>query len=105
MERRWWTLVAVLMGTFMLLLDVTVVNVALPKIQQDLHSSLSDLQWVVDAYSLMLAALLLLAGSLADRYGRRLIFMAGLALFSIASLTCGLAPNATFLNLAPPAWR
>jgi EmrB/QacA subfamily drug resistance transporter len=100
MERRWWTLVAVLMGTFMLLLDVTVVNVALPKIQQDLHSSLSDLQWVVDAYSLMLAALLLLAGSLADRYGRRLIFMAGLALFSIASLTCGLAPNATFLNLA-----
>jgi EmrB/QacA subfamily drug resistance transporter len=100
MERRWWTLVAVLMGTFMLLLDVTIVNVALPKIQQDLHSSLSDLQWVVDAYSLMLAALLLLAGSLADRYGRRLIFLAGLALFSIASLTCGLAPNATFLNLA-----
>ena len=100
MERKWWTLVAVLMGTFMLLLDVTVVNVALPQIQHDLHSSLSDLQWVVDAYSLMLAALLLLAGSLADRFGRRMIFVYGLGLFSVASLTCGLAPDATTLNLA-----
>jgi EmrB/QacA subfamily drug resistance transporter len=99
-ERRWWTLVAVLMGTFMLLLDVTIVNVALPKIQSDLHAGLSDLQWVVDAYALMLAALLLLAGSLADRYGRKLVFMVGLALFSLASLTCGLAPSATFLNIA-----
>jgi EmrB/QacA subfamily drug resistance transporter len=84
----------------MLLLDVTIVNVALPKIQSDLHSSLSDLQWVVDAYSLMLAALLLLAGSLADRYGRRLVFASGLTLFTLASLTCGLAPSSTFLNLA-----
>src|SRR3981081_2637479 len=100
MERRWWTLVAVLMGSFILLLDVTIVNVALPKIQADLHSSLSDLQWVVDAYSLMLAALLLLAGSLADRYGRRRVFAAGLILFSLASLLCGLAPDATSLNLA-----
>jgi EmrB/QacA subfamily drug resistance transporter len=99
-ERKWWTLLAVLIGTFMLLLDVTIVNVALPKIQADLHSSLSDLQWVVDAYSLTLAALLLLAGSLADRYGRRRVFLGGLIVFSLASLTCGLAPDATSLNLA-----
>ena len=72
MDRKWWTLIAVCVGTFMLLLDVTIVNVALPAIQTSLHASFSDLQWVVDAYSLMLAALLLTTGSLADLFGRRL---------------------------------
>ena len=69
----WWTLVAVATGVFMLLLDITIVNVALPNIQTELHASLSDLQWVIDAYALSLAALLLTAGSLADLYGRRLV--------------------------------
>ena len=71
MARKWWTLVAVCVATFMLLLDITVVNVALPDIQKDLNASLSSLQWVVDAYSLTLAAFLLTAGSFADRIGRR----------------------------------
>ena len=66
----WWTLVAVCLGTFMLLLDITIVKVALPDIQRALHSSFADLQWVVDAYALTLASFLLTAGSLADMYGR-----------------------------------
>ena len=75
---KWLTLVAVCLGTFMLLLDVTIVNVALPDIQTALKSSFSDLQWVVDAYALTLAALLLTAGSLADMFGRRLLYVIGL---------------------------
>jgi MFS family permease len=100
MQRKWWTLIAVSIGTFMLLLDITIVNVALPAIQDDLHSSFSDLQWVVDAYALTLAALLLTAGSLADLYGRRIVFACGLALFSAASLLSGLATDPLMLNLA-----
>jgi EmrB/QacA subfamily drug resistance transporter len=100
MDRKWWTLLAACTATFMLLLDITIVNVALPDIQKDLHSSFSDLQWVVDAYALMLASLLLTAGSLGDILGRRLVFAGGLALFSAASLTCALATTPLFLNLA-----
>jgi EmrB/QacA subfamily drug resistance transporter len=100
MERKWWTLIAVSVATFMLLLDITVVNVALPSIRADLGASFTDLQWVVDAYALTLAALVLTAGSLADRLGRRRMFAAGLGIFSIASLLCGLAPDPTFLNVA-----
>jgi EmrB/QacA subfamily drug resistance transporter len=100
MERRWWTLIAVSVATFMLLLDITVVNTALPSIEEDLGASFTDLQWVIDAYALALAALVLTAGSLADRLGRRRIFAVGLAIFSIASLLCGLATDPTFLNLA-----
>jgi MFS family permease len=72
----------------MLLLDITVVNVALPSIRDDLGASFTDLQWVVDAYALTLAALVLTAGSLADRLGRRRLFSAGLGIFSVASLPC-----------------
>jgi EmrB/QacA subfamily drug resistance transporter len=97
---KWWTLVAVCLGTFMLLLDITIVNVALPDIQQALHSSFSDLQWVVDAYALMLAALLLTAGSLADMYGRRLLYTVGLVVFTAASLLCGLATSTIMLQLS-----
>jgi EmrB/QacA subfamily drug resistance transporter len=97
---RWWTLGAVCVATFMLLLDITIVNVALPDIQRDLHSSFQDLQWVVDAYALTLASFMLTAGSLADRFGRRRIFVGGLALFTLASLLCGLAQEPTVLNLA-----
>jgi EmrB/QacA subfamily drug resistance transporter len=100
MDRKWWTLLAACTATFMLLLDVTIVNVALPDIQKDLGSSFSDLQWVVDAYALMLASLLLTAGSLGDILGRRLVFAGGLVLFTAASLTCALATSPLFLNLA-----
>src|SRR6266513_3758571 len=100
MNRKWWTLGAVSVATFMLLLDITVVNTALPAIQRDLGGSFTDLQWVVDAYALTLAALVLTAGSLADRLGRRRLFAAGVAIFSAASLLCAVAPDPTFLNLS-----
>ncbi|HVO53652.1 MAG TPA: MFS transporter [Solirubrobacterales bacterium] len=100
MERKWWTLVLVSVATFMLLLDVTVVNVALPDIREELHASLSSLQWVVDAYSLMLAAFLLTAGSLGDRLGRRRVFTIGFAVFTFASFLCGISGDPTLLNLA-----
>lgn len=100
MDRKWWTLLAACTATFMLLLDITIVNVALPDIQKDLHSSFSDLQWVIDAYALMLASLLLTAGSLGDILGRRLVFAGGLVLFTASSLTCALATSPLFLNLA-----
>jgi EmrB/QacA subfamily drug resistance transporter len=103
MQRKWWTLLVVSVATFMLLLDITVVNVALPSIRQDLGASFTDLQWVVDAYALTLAALVLTAGSLADRLGRRRLFAAGLAIFSVASLLCALAPDPTLLSLARAA--
>jgi EmrB/QacA subfamily drug resistance transporter len=100
MERKWWTLVLISIATFMLLLDITVVNVALPDIQRDLGASLSSLQWVVDAYSLTLAAFLLTAGSLGDRLGRRRVFTLGFAVFTGASFLCGIAGDPTLLNLA-----
>src|SRR6266581_6906977 len=100
MARKWWTLTAVVAGVFMLLLDVTIVNVALPQIQRAFGASLPDLQWVIDAYALTLAALMLTAGSLADRFGRRITFAWGLGIFSAASLLCALSPDPTFLNLA-----
>ena len=97
---KWWTLVAVCLGTFMLLLDVTIVNVALPDIQRALHASFSDLQWVVDAYALTLAAFLLTAGSLADMYGRRLLYLIGLVVFTCASMLCGFAVTTLMLQLS-----
>jgi EmrB/QacA subfamily drug resistance transporter len=97
---KWWTLVAVLVATFMLLLDITIVNVALPYIERDLHASFSDLQWVIDAYALTLAALLLTGGSLADRIGRRRVFLIGLGLFTAASALCGLATSPLMLTLS-----
>ena len=97
---RWWTLAAASIGLFMLLLDITIVNVALPDIQKELHASLSDLQWVIDAYALSLAAFLLTAGSLADLLGRRRVFAVGVAIFSLGSLSCGVAQSPLFLSLA-----
>src|SRR5919112_83988 len=99
-DSKWWTLAVVCIAVFMLLLDVTVVNVALPDIQRDLGSSFSDLQWVIDAYALTLAAFLLTFGSLADIVGRRRVFVLGLGLFSAASLLCGLSTSPLMLNLA-----
>ena len=95
--RKWWTLGAVAIGVFMLLLDITIVNVALPVIRDDLGASFTDLQWVIDAYALTLAALLLVSGSLADLIGRRAVFVLGLVLFSAASFACGLAQSPLML--------
>jgi EmrB/QacA subfamily drug resistance transporter len=95
-----WTLIAVCATTFMLLVDITIVNVALPSIQRRLDASLTGLQWVVDAYALTLAALILTAGALADRYGRRLVFTAGILVFSTASFLCGIAWNVASLDIA-----
>src|SRR4051794_7567698 len=91
--RRWMPLVAICTGTFMLLVDITIINVALPDVAADLRTTFGELQWVVDAYALTLAALVLGAGSLADLYGRRRVYLLGLLLFALASLGCGLAPE------------
>jgi EmrB/QacA subfamily drug resistance transporter len=100
LERKWWTLIAVCTAIFMLLLDITVVNVALPDIQRDLDASFAQLQWVVDAYALTLATTVLAAGSLADLFGRRLVFTIGLVLFTVASFGCGIANDAGVLIAA-----
>lgn len=97
MDKKWWTLLSVCAGTFMLLLDIMIVIVALPDIQRELHASFGDVQWVVDAYALTLASLLLTAGVLADRYGRRLLFSTGLGIFTVGSLLCGVAQDPVML--------
>jgi EmrB/QacA subfamily drug resistance transporter len=102
-EKKWWTLLVVCAATFMLLLDVTIVIVALPEIQRGLHASFSDVQWVIDAYALTLASLLLTAGTLADRYGRRLLFIIGLSIFTLGSLLCGFAQSPLMLTLSRSA--
>jgi EmrB/QacA subfamily drug resistance transporter len=96
-NRKWITLVAVSFGLFMIMLDNTVVNVALPTMERDLHVTLSSLEWVVIAYALTFASLLITGGKLADVYGRRRIFVFGLVVFTLSSLACGLAPSAGFL--------
>src|SRR4029079_16448117 len=96
-NRKWWTLAAVAFGLFMIMLDNTIVNVALPSIERSLHMSISSLEWIVTAYALTFAALLITGGKLGDMYGRRKMFVFGLAIFTLASLACGLAPSAGFL--------
>lgn len=98
--RKWLPLLTVCLGTFMLLIDVTIVNVALPSMVTDLHASFGSLQWVVDAYALTLAALVLGAGSIADLVGHRQAYIAGLALFAASSFACGIAPNSGVLVAA-----
>jgi EmrB/QacA subfamily drug resistance transporter len=102
-DKKWWTLIVVCAATFMLLLDVTIVVVAIPVIQKGLHTTFSDVQWVIDAYALTLASLLLTTGSLADRYGRRLLFVIGLVIFTLGSLTCGLAQSPAMLIISRSA--
>jgi EmrB/QacA subfamily drug resistance transporter len=96
-NRKWWTLGAVSLGLFMIMLDNTVVNVALPTIQRDLGARLSELEWIVSGYALTFAAFLLTGGKLADQFGRRRLFVVGLVIFAGSSLACALAPSAGFL--------
>lgn len=103
MARRWWALLTVCLGMLMLLVDITIVNVALPSVAADLNASFSDLQWTIDAYALSLAALMLVAGSLGDLLGHKRVFGIGLTVFTVSSLLCGLAPDALFLILSRAA--
>jgi MFS family permease len=100
MTSKRWTLVVVCAATAMLMLDIAVVNTALSRIAEDLGTGLSGLQWVVDAYTLALAAVVLTAGSLADRFGRRRLFSVGLAVFTVASGACAAATDIVFLDVA-----
>jgi EmrB/QacA subfamily drug resistance transporter len=99
-NRKWWTLAAVSFGLFMIMLDNTIVNVALPSIQRSLGLKISELEWVVTGYALTFGALMLTGGKLADLMGRRLIFVAGLVIFTLSSLACGLAGSASVLIAA-----
>jgi EmrB/QacA subfamily drug resistance transporter len=100
MERKWRVLTVVCVAVFMLLLDITVVNVALPDIDKELHTSFTDLQWVVDAYALTLAATMLTVGSLGDLRGRKRVFLTAIALFTLASALCGAAQSPAWLIIA-----
>ncbi|HEX6657808.1 MAG TPA: MFS transporter, partial [Ilumatobacter sp.] len=95
-----WTVAATVLGSGMAFLDGTVVNVALPSISDDLGTSVTGLQWIVNAYLVTLSALLLLGGTLGDRYGHRTVFVAGAGIFTAASVLCGLAPTSEFLIAA-----
>ena len=99
-NKKWWTLAAVSFGLFMIMLDNTVVNVALPSMQRSLHLKISELEWVVTGYALTFGAFMLTGGKLADLFGRRLIFVVGLAVFTASSLACGLAGSGTVLIAA-----
>src|ERR1017187_10562238 len=92
-RRGRWVIAATVLGSSMAMLDSTVVNVALPTIGKDLHTSLAGLQWTVTAYTLTLAGLILLGGSLGDRMGRRRIFVTGVVWFAVSSALCGLSPD------------
>src|SRR5438128_11878208 len=95
-----WVLVATILGSSMAFIDGTVVNVALPALQSALNATVTDVQWVIEAYSLLLSALLLVGGSLGDRYGRRRVFIIGVVIFAAASAWCGLAPGIRSLIIA-----
>src|SRR2546423_6785307 len=101
--QRRWTLAATILGSSMVFIDGTVVNVALPALQTSLNATVADVQWVVEAYTLFLAALLLLGGSLGDRFGRKKIYAIGVILFALASIWCGLAPSIYQLIIARAA--
>src|SRR5262249_32001724 len=101
--QRRWTLAATILGSSMAFIDGTVVNVALPALQKDLNATVTDVHWVIEAYTLFLAALLLLGGSLGDQFGRKKIYAIGVALFALASIWCGLAPGIHQLIIARAA--
>src|SRR4051812_31758087 len=92
-----WTLVATILASSMTFIDATVVNVALPALQADLHATITDVQWVIEAYALFLGALILVGGSMGDQFGRKRIFLFGVAFFALASVMCGVATSARVL--------
>ena len=98
--RRWLVLCVVLMGTFMAILDVAIVNVAIPSIRADLNASYGEIEFIVSAYTLTYACLLVTGGRLGDNYGRKILFILGLVVFAAASAACGLAPTSTVLIIA-----
>src|SRR6266446_2820748 len=104
-NRKWWTLAAVSFGLFMIMLDNTVVNVALPSIERSLHISISQLEWIVTAYALVFAALLITGGKLADLFGRRKIFIVGLVVFSLSALALAIGPLAGGLIVDNIGWN
>src|SRR3954451_10938533 len=97
---RRWVLMATIVGSSLTFIDATVVNVALPALQADLHATITDVQWVIEAYALFLGSLILVGGSLGDQFGRRRMFLAGVTLFTVASIACGVAPSTTALIAA-----
>src|ERR1700694_5395902 len=99
-RRRWLTIVVVCFGQLMIMVDATIVNVALPSIQRDLHFTQADLTWVVNAYLITFGSFLLLAGRAGDLIGRKKVFLAGVALFAVASILCGLAQDPVILVAA-----
>src|SRR5947207_967856 len=99
-EARRWVLIAAILGSSMAFIDATAMNFILPVLQGDLHATVAEVQWVIEAYQLFLAALILLGGALGDRFGRRKVFAAGVFVFALASAACGLAPSAGFLIAA-----
>src|SRR5438552_16959089 len=98
-----WTLAATILGSSLTFIDGTVVNVALPALQADLHASMTDVQWVIEAYALFLGGLILVGGSTGDQFGRKRMFLVGVTLFTVASVACGLAPSTRALIAARAA--
>src|SRR2546425_2389772 len=99
---RRWTLVATILGSSLTFLDATVVNVALPALQSDLHATITDVQWVVEAYALFLGALILVGGSMGDQFGRKRVFLAGVVFFTTASILCSAATTPRALVAGRP---
>src|SRR5437879_5854615 len=97
---RHWTLVATILGSSLSFIDATVVNVALPALQADLQATITDVQWIIEAYALFLGGLILVGGSLGDQFGRKRVFLAGVTVFTIASVACGLAQSTRALSAA-----
>src|SRR5882757_3039399 len=98
--RSRWTLAATILASSLTFVDATVVNVALPALQTDLHATITDVQWVIEAYALFLGGLILVGGSLGDQFGRKRIFLAGVTVFTLASIACGLAASTRALIVA-----
>src|SRR5438094_10189949 len=98
---RQWTLVATIVGSSLTFVDATVVNVALPALQAELHATITDVQWVIEAYALFLGGLILVGGSMGDQFGRKRTFLVGVIVFTVASIVCGLADSAPGVFAAP----
>src|SRR5215467_6725596 len=103
MSSRTWVLAATILGSSLSFIDGTIVNVALPALQRDLHATITDVQWVIEAYALFLGGLILVGGSLGDQFGRKRMFLAGVWVFTLASAACGLAPSIAALIAARAA--